>query len=686
MATNFRVTELDFDEIKTNIKNYFKSKPEFTDYDFEGSALSVLIDTLAYNTHYNAYYLNMAANEVFIDSAVKRESVVSLAKMLNYTPNSIKAASARLNVTVNNVIGAPPFLIIDRYTAFTTTINSKTYSFYNIAPATITPSGGDYTFENLLVYEGRFVVNKFIVGASPGPGEKFVIQNKNIDTSTLRVTVQPTATATESFTYTKYSGDITEVTGSSSIYFLEQNSQGFYEVYFGDGIIGTRLSAGNNVTLEYLVTNGAEANISDKISQTFTLSGSIQGYTDISIAVTQKSSGAQAEETIDEIRFNATKYATSQNRLVTTADYAGFLKANYNFIDQAVIWGGEDNDPPQYGKVYMSILPKPNQTLTASRRGQIVTDIKKKRSLGITPTFVDPEIFYIVIQDTVKYNPNLTNDSSADIEVAVRTAIENYFFTNISRFGDDFSASKLITAIDAAKPSIISNSMIPILEKRFAATPGVPLSQSFKIGNKIEPETISSTYFFFNPLQETTPIKSKIVDVKNANPTIITGTYRRSGQIITVNTPLAPHGLAAGERITLQFTGSAFDGIYTIVSTPTEKSFTIQTAEEGVDYGSVSITADKVGTLKVLDADNNRILNNNVGRVAYDSGVVVINTLNVFAYLLDQPDLRLYFKMTRDSEDIFAERNQILRLDTDFPNEGVNRLGGISISTQVVPK
>jgi hypothetical protein len=686
MATNFRVTELDFDEIKTNIKNYLKSKPEFTDYDFEGSALSVLVDTLAYNTHYNAYYLNMAVNEVFIDSAVKRESIVSLAKMLNYTPRSVKGAVARLNITVNGVIGAPPFLIIDRYTAFTTTINSKTYSFYNLAPATITPSGSDYSYENLAVYEGRFVVNKFLVGASPGPSEKFVIENKNIDTDSLRVTVQPTATATESSTFTKYSGDITDVTGTSDIYFLEQNSLGFYEIYFGDGIIGTKLSSGNNVTVEYLVTSGSEANISDKIAQSFALSGSIQGYTDVSISVVQKSSGAQQQETADEIRFNATKYATSQNRLVTTADYVGFLKANYNYIDQAVVWGGEDNDPPQYGKVYMSILPKANQTLTASRRGQIVTDIKKKRSLGITPTFIDPEIFFIVIQDTVKYNPNLTNDSSSDIESAVRVAIQNYFTTNISKFGDDFSASKLVTTIDNAKTSIISNSMIPILEKRFNATPGVPLSQSFRIGNKIEPESITSTFFFFNPLQETNPIKSKIVDVKNTSPTIINGTYRRSGQIVTVNTPLAPHGLAAGEKVTLVFTGSSFDGIYTIIATPTEKSFTIQTAEEGVDYGSVNITSNKNGVLKVLDADTNRVLSNNVGRVSYDSGVVVINTLNIFGYLLDQPDLRLYFKMTRDSEDIFAERNQILRLDTDVSNEGVNRLGGISISTLAIPK
>ena len=684
MATNLRVTELDFDEIKKNIKNYLKGLPEFTDYDFEGSALSVLIDTLAYNTHYNAYYLNMAVNEVFIDSAVKRESVVSLAKMLNYTPRSIKAASAAVNLTVNSVIGSPASLTIDRYTAFTTVIDSNTYTFYNIEPATIIPSAGVYSFENLTIYEGTFVINKFTVGSTPGPGEKFVIPNKNIDTSTLKVSIQPTPTSTESTAFIRYTGDITDIRGTDAVYFLEQNALGNYEVYFGDGLIGTRLNPGSQVTLEYLVTAGAEANISDKIDQIFELSGTIAGYSDVTVTVVQKSSGAAPQESIDEIRFNATKFATSQNRLVTVNDYSGFLRANYNYIEQAVVWGGEDNDPPQFGRVYISVLPKSNQVLTPSRRTQIINDIKKKRTLGIVPVFVDPEVFYIVIQDIVKYNPNLTNDSAVDIESAVRIAIENYFSTTISQFGDDFSASGLIAAIDDSKNSVIGNSMIPILEKRFNPTLGTAFSQRFKIGNKIEPGTIQSTFFFYNLLGEI--IKSKIIDVKDESIITVTGTYRRSGQTVTIDTPLAPHGLFPGEKVTVFFSGSAFDGIYTINTTPTEKSLTLITAESGVDYGTVSISTDVTGTLKVVNADTNRVLNNNVGRVAYNSGVVVINTLNVFGFLLDQPDLRLYLKLTRDSEDIFVEKNQILRLDSDTSNEGVGRLGGVSISTLAIPK
>jgi hypothetical protein len=322
--------------------------------------------------------------------------------------------------------------------------------------------------------------------------------------------------------------------------------------------------------------------------------------------------------------------------------------------------------------------------LTNNRKSQILTEIKKKRVMGLTPVFVDPDIFYMVIQDTVRYNPNITNDSSADIEAAVRDAIYNYFSQNITSFGDDFSASKLISQIDLSKTSILSNSMIPILEKRFNPTPGVSFTQRFKISNKIEPETISSTYFFYNLLSEVQ--KGKIVDVKNVAIDTITGTYRRSGDVVTINTPLAPHGFTVGENVTVYFSGSSLDGIYEIISVPSEKSLTIITSESGVDYGTVTLSSDVRGTLKVINPDDNRILNNNIGTVSYNSGVVVINDLNVFGFLQDQTDLRVYFKMTRDSEDILAERNQILRLDIDISNESVNRLSGVSISTLAIPK
>jgi hypothetical protein len=684
MATTLRVTELDFDAIKQNLKNYLSGQAQFTDYDFEGSGLSVLLDTLAYNTHYNSFYLNMAMNEIFIDSAVKRESIVSLSKMLNYIPKSRRAASATLSLVVNNVIGSPTSLVIERYTAFTTSIAGTSYTFYNLEPVTILPSGTTYSYDNLEVYEGTFVVNKFTVGATPGPAEKFIIPNRNVDTNTIRVTIQDNPTSSISTKFDLYGGDITLINDDSAVFFLEQNSSGTYQIYFGDGLLGIKLETGQTVTIEYLVTNGIAANISERVSQAFELSGSIEGYSDVSITVVEKSDGGEDEETLEEIRFNAPKAATSQNRLVTVKDYEAFLKRKYSYIETVSVWGGEENDPPAYGKVFLSVVTKPNQVLTTSRKNQIVADIKEKRTLALTPTFVDPDIFFINILDTVKYNPNITNDSSADIDAAVRVAIQNYFSQNITQFGDDFSASKLIAAIDNSKASILGNSMIPVVQKRVSPPLGIAFAQNFKIANKIESGSINSTTFFFAIQGEILP--ARIKDERLTDVVRFNGTYRRSSAVVTINTPIAPHGLAPGESVTMNFSGSAIDGDYIVNTTPTDKTFTVITREEGIDYGTVSITTDIRGVLRIVNPDNNRILNNNIGSVAYNSGVVNIDNLNVFGYSADQTDVRIYFRLTRDSEDIFAERNQILRLDTSSANEAVNRLGGITISTLTVPK
>lgn len=683
MATNLRVTELDFDAIKQNIKTFLTAQSQFSDYDFEGSGLSVLIDTLAYNTHYNAFYLNMAMNELFIDSAVKRESVVSLSKMLNYTPRSARAASAKINLTVNGVAGSPASLIIDRYTAFTSSIGGTNYTFYNLAPATIVPAGGVYSFSNLEVKEGTFVVSKFTVGAAPGPSEKFIIPNAGVDTTTLRVTIQDISTSTATTTYTPFDGDITGITGSSLIYFLEQNSQGLYEVYFGDGILGSKLTTNQTVTLEYLVTNGAAANVSDKVEQSFEISGTVEGYTDVTVTVTEKSNNGVAAETIDEIRFNAPRYATTQNRLITKTDYENYLKATYNYVDACVVWGGEDNDPPQYGKVFLSVLPKQNQYLTTSRKNAIAADIKKKRAMTLTPVFVDPDIFYMNISTTVKYNPNITNDSSADIEAAVRTAVNSYFAQNITTFGDLFSISKLIASIDGAKPSILGNSTVPVIQKRFDVTLGQGVSQNFRITNKIERGTISSSRFYYNYLGEILP--ARISDEVSSIATQYTGSYRRTFDVITITTE-TPNDLVEGELVNLQFSGSSLSGQYTVDKVQTDTIFTIITAASGVDYGTVSIETETRGKLKIFNPVNNNILNNNIGFVSYDSGIVQINNLNVFGFLQGQNDVRMYFKLTRDSEDVFVQRNQILRLDDTSANGETNTLGGVTISTQAIAR
>jgi len=682
MANSLRVTELDFDQIKQNLKTYLQGQAEFTDYDFEGAGLSILLDILAYNTHYNAFYANMAMNEMFIDSAVKRESVVSISKLLNYTPRSIRSSIAIIDVTVNGVIGAPSSLSIASYTPFTSTINSTSYTFYNLAPATITPVGGVYSYEALEIFEGTFVSNKFDV-VTPGPSEKYQIPNTNIDTSTIRVTVQDSPISSVSQAYTLFEGDITKVTELSTVFFLDQNTKGLYEVYFGDGVLGKKLIAGNRVTIEYLVSSGTAANISDKIAQSFSLTGTIGGYSDATIVVLSKSTSGQDQETIDEIRFNAPKYATAQNRLITKYDYEAFLKRNYSYINSVSIWGGEDNDPPQYGKVFISVVPKAGQFLTTSRKTKITDDIKQQRSLAITPAFVDPEVFYINVATVIKYNPNKTNESASDIQTAVQVTIENYFAQNVGSFGQDFSASKLVAAIDNTRTSITSNVTEIHLQTRIDVTLGIGASHRIKVNNKIEEHSLTSTKFYYNLLGSVYP--ARIKDIPDDATVSLPGTYRRTGVLITC-TFEQEHGLTTGENVTLAFEGSAITGLYVINSIESTKKFTVISTESGNDSGTCTIQSESRGRLVIYNALNETVLNNNVGFISYNSGLLQVLNLNVYGYLIDQTDLRLYFNLTKDSQDIIISRNQVIQLDGSGANPETNRLAGISLSTVAIPR
>lgn len=685
MPNSLRVTELDFDQIKKNLKDYLKAQSEFTDYDFEGSGLSVLIDLLAYNTHYNAFYINMAINEMFLDSAVKRESLVSIAKLLNYTPRSARAAQAIVNLTVNGVTGSPSSLTLPRYTAFSSTVGETGFTFYNTEPITIVPISGVYSYSDIQIYEGTYVVNRFDVGADAGPAVKYEIPNADIDTTTLRVTVQSTAISTVSQTYTLFAGDITKVAADTAVYFLEQNTKGFYQIYFGDGVLGKRLFTGNRITVEYLVTNGTAANTSEKITQTFDLTGSLTGgtYTDVTVATVENSGAGQDPETTDEIRFNAPKTAASQNRLVTKYDYESFLKREFNYIDAISVWGGEENDPPQYGKVFISMVPKTGQFITTSKKKSITDTIAERRSLALTPVFVDPDIIYVNVSSTVKFNPNITNETASDISIAAVNAINTYFQNNVGSFGQYFSESKLLAAIDNTRQSILSNLTKVTLQKRLVPTLGISTSQRFTISNIIEEHTVTSTRFFYNLLG--TISQAQIKDVPDAATVLLSGTFRRTGVVITAkfNTE---HQLTEGEFVNLSFSSTATSGRYQITSVPDEKSFVIISVDSGTATGTVTVTSEPRGRLVLFNPTNNTTLNNNIGFVSYNSGLIQINDLNVYGFLQNQTDVRLYFNLVRLSEDISILRNQIIKLDTDSANDSTNRLAGVTVSVLSVPR
>ena len=267
--SNLRIAELDFDQIKTNLKTYLKAQTEFTDYDFEGSGLSTLLDILAYNTHYNAYLANMVVNEMFLDSAVKRSSAVSIAKHIGYTPVSARGAVANLEIVVTSPTGLPAILTMDRYTPFTSTVDGVSYTFLTTEAKTADRVGTTYTFTGVDVTEGTLLSYSYAV-SDITPAAKYEIPNEAVDTTTIKVSVQTSSTDTTTNTYT-LSTDITGINGNSKIYYLEQNPQGKYQIYFGDGIIGKSLAAGNIVTIQYMVATGAAVNVSSTVSQFFAI-------------------------------------------------------------------------------------------------------------------------------------------------------------------------------------------------------------------------------------------------------------------------------------------------------------------------------------------------------------------------------------------------------------------------------
>ena len=521
---NLRISELDFDTIKTNLKAFLQDQDEFTDYDFEGSGLNVLLDVLAYNTHYNAYLANMLVNEMFLDSAVKRASAVSIAKHLGYTPRSAVGSKATVNITVNNPTGSPETLTLDRFTSFTTTIGGNAFTFLNTSEETITPVNGVYTFNNVQITEGTLVENLF-VSAAPGPDEKFELTDANIDTQTLLITVQTSATDLTSSTYT-LSTDITGLTSNSRVYFLEENTNGNYDLYFGDGIIGKKLSAGNIIRARYLSVSGSDPNISNNVTQSFTTS-TIGGSGDVSISVISKSRSGAAKEGIESIKFNAPKVNAARNRAVTSSDYEALITANFTEAESISVWGGEDNVPPIYGKVFISLKPFEGFVITESTKDNIAsTIINNKKVLAIQPEFVDPEFFFVNLVINVTYNSSATTKSSSQLQTIIRTVVDTYFSSDLQKFNRDFNKSKLLKLILDSDTSVSSVIILIKLQKRF----NISLNElntftgeeTIKFENSITPGTLSSSRFFVTSGNNT--ILARIVDIPNVMPPSNTGT------------------------------------------------------------------------------------------------------------------------------------------------------------------
>lgn len=462
MATNLNVTELDFADIKQNLKNFLKQQSEFNDYDFDGSGLNVLLDVLAYNTHYNALNAHYSLNESFLDSAQIRGNVVTRAKLLGYTPRSVLSPRAQVDISVNvaaEVGTKPTILELTRGTKLNTVVSGEEFQYVVLETQQATLSAvtaNTYQYNDVVIAEGSIRELKYRVD-NDIENQKFQLSDYDADTSTLRVRVQSNEESSSFDVYTKFES-LKDVNSTSKVYYLQENPSGYYEVYFGDGVTGFKPSNNNIVTIDYVTTQGKESNGANS----FSMVDSIGGFSTITITLDTAASGGVDAETMESIRFNAPLTFIAQNRAVTADDYSAIIKKEFSNIDSISTWGGEDNDPPDYGKVYIAIKPLLAEQLTTAEKSDITGAILKgKNVVSITPEIVNTNYTYLELDVAFKYNPNLTDRSSVELQSVVRDTISDYNFNNLNKFDGVFRHSQLTRAIDNSDPSILNTIVRP---------------------------------------------------------------------------------------------------------------------------------------------------------------------------------------------------------------------------------
>lgn len=721
MSKQLNVTELDFDSIKANLKTYLGSQEEFSDFNFEGSGMAIILDLLAYNTHYNGMLAHMLANENFIDTAIKRESVVSIAKALGYTPRSRRGAQAKVNLSIT-----PPAsytstsLEISRDVTFTTTVEGISYTFYPTESTTVTATtaGGvgpyfiygtatqgkgyyfpvylseasaaaadtgatgahthtfseypgvsfympnssrnhaletlgtstttqtgvsvdsglaygrytgqasssavqtQFNFNSLTIKEGTRVSNSFVVSAAAIQGP-FVIPNINIDTASLRVRVQNSASDLTLITYTE-SNKVLNVLADTKTFWVEEGADGLYQIRFGDDVIGKKLTAGNIVIIDYINSNADKANFGKAFILKNTLSQS--GET-ISLSTAVAGYGGAFKEGIDEIRFNAPRFNATRDRAVTSSDYEALILTSNSNIQSVSVWGGEKNDPPIYGKVFISLNPVLGSIITAADKDNIKTSIiDPKTPVAIIPEFVDPEYTYIGLDVNLTFNPRLTTLSKGELETAAKVAVENYFNNSLNKLNKSFYNTRLHDAIKAQSESIIAIGITNKLQKRLKPDLAVAKNYTIKFNQKLQPREVTSTYF--NITIGTTTSKVSLVDVPAS--TVVPPLYSGTG---TVN--------------------------------------------------AVKIDGSIAGA---------------VGTIDYDSGTITIPSMTVSTLIDTETHLRINAGTQRDVKDITTQalvrtsdtstaavvakpsRNTVLTLDDSILNSGVNSRLGLRIT------
>ena len=482
-SSQINVTDLDFDNIADNLKNYLKGQDTFKDYNFEGATLSILIDLLAYASHIGAVNTNIAASELFLDSAQIRKNVVSRAKDLGFTPSSEKASTAKANIVLRNVrsadgtVPSTSSMIMSRGTQFRTTYEGVKYEFVSASTYTPTIDGTTFTYNNVDLVQGTFAQDQFVFD-SQIKNAKFVVSNQRVDKQRMTVTINSGGVSS---TYA-LSTDVSNIDTTSKVYYTQENEEGFIEIYFGDGTLGVALLDGDIITVDYVIVDDVHADGANRFTQV----GAINGFTDSTISVTEKASGGAEKESIESIKFKATKFYTSQNRLVTLNDYKAKVQEYYPNADAVAVWGGEDNVPPAYGKVFVALKPNNADYLSETEKTQVKNSLNKLNMLTVRPEIVDADIIKILISTTFKYNPALTTLTAGELSTLVKNTINQFDTDNLNGFDAIFRHSNLTKTIDEADSAILSNTTNIRLRKKLDGTVSTnPKGYTLSMGNAL---------------------------------------------------------------------------------------------------------------------------------------------------------------------------------------------------------
>tara|TARA_Y100001937_G_scaffold79396_1_gene107595 strand:- start:1471 stop:3645 length:2175 start_codon:yes stop_codon:yes gene_type:complete len=503
MATTnkLNVTELDFDQIKNNLKNFLKSQSEFTDYDFEGSGLNILLDILAYNTHYNAINAHYSLNEAFLDSAQIRGNIVARAKQLGYVPRSVLAPRANVSLVVtpgsDQIATAAGILTLPRGTKFQTNVQGETFNYVLKDATDAQLENNKYTFSALQIVEGELRTLKYRVD-NDIESQKFQLSDANADTSTLRVRVQQNENSEIFDLYTQFES-LKDVDATTKVYYIQENTSGLYEIYFGDGVNGFKPSNDNIVTLDYVTTKGPDSNnatfannaLQDTLSDgTNTFPNTETGGSVLTTTISP-SSGGTDRETNESIRFNAPLAFATQGRAVTADDYSTIIKSNFANIKAISTWGGEDNVPVDFGSAYISIKPLSGNLLTAAEKTQILSLLKGKNVVSVVPEIVDLEETLLELDVFLKFNPNLTDRTSAEVQTVVSDIIEDYDFNYLNKFDGVFRHSEILGQIVNSEPSITSANVRPRMFQNIS--PNISASISFDGSSNSVVDTTNNT-------------------------------------------------------------------------------------------------------------------------------------------------------------------------------------------------